>query len=26
LCSRKCFECHVQLKHMKSGPLRRFAF
>jgi hypothetical protein len=26
LCSRKCFEYHVQLKHMKSGPLRRFAF
>ena len=25
LCSRKCFEYHVQLKHMKSGPLRRFA-
>ena len=26
LCSRRCFEYHLQLKHMKSGPLRRFAF
>lgn len=24
LCSRKCFKLHVQLKHMKSGTLRRF--
>jgi hypothetical protein len=26
LCSRKCYEHHVQLKHMKSGTLSKFVF
>jgi hypothetical protein len=26
LCSRKCYEHHVELKHMNSGAIRRFAF
>jgi hypothetical protein len=26
LCSRKCYEYHVELKHMNLGTLRRFAF
>jgi hypothetical protein len=25
MCSRKCFEHHVHLKHMKLGALRRSA-
>jgi hypothetical protein len=26
LCSRKCYEHHVRLKHMKSGTLSKFVF
>jgi hypothetical protein len=26
LCSRKCYEHHVELKHTNSGALRRFVF
>ena len=26
LCSRKCYENHVELKHMNSDTLRRFTF